>query len=372
MNRATQLFFRIIVVGIILAVTGCAGRGTPSREGALRPAQTPRLADDLSRQTLVDAALRSRAALSRSGAPKQLQFGEQIVPTERYVQSLAEMVSAADHLPNDEDFFHYIESNFDFHEVYGDTDWGDVVITSYYEPVIRGSRVRTREFSQPLYKVPATDSDRCYTRREINSDGALEGLGLELCYVDPVDAYLLQTQGSGVVAFEDGSELRLQFAAKNGYPYQGIGKALRKVMPDGDLRLPRIEAFLRSLTVPELNEYLNQNPSYVYFAPSTVNALTSMQIPATPGRTIAVDRSLFPKGAMGYLIFQKPHFSGGATDRPTFAPAGRFVFDQDVGSAIRGPGRIDLFWGRGDEAKQSAGVIHSHARLYYLLPKSPP
>jgi len=35
---------------------------------------------------------------------------------------------------------------------------------------------------------------------------------------------------------------------------------------------------------------------------------------------------------------------------------------------MRGPGRVDLFWGRGDEAELAAGLMRQAGRLYFLVP----
>ena len=47
----------------------------------------------------------------------------------------------------------------------------------------------------------------------------------------------------------------------------------------------------------------------------------------------------------------------------------KFVFDQDTGSAIKGAGRVDIFFGTGDEAKNRAGYMNDFGDLYYILLK---
>ncbi|MFM7559445.1 3D domain-containing protein, partial [Cylindrospermopsis raciborskii] len=47
----------------------------------------------------------------------------------------------------------------------------------------------------------------------------------------------------------------------------------------------------------------------------------------------------------------------------------RFVLDQDTGSAIKGPGRVDYFMGTGKVAGDRAGVTGTNGTLYYLLLK---
>ena len=100
--------------------------------------------------------------------------------------------------------------------------------------------------------------------------------------------------------------------------------------------------------------------------------MTSLGVPATPGRTVAADPAFAPKGALAFVSFSKPTF---LKAEPTDAvPAsservGRFVLDQDSGGAITGTGRVDLFWGRGDDAGRYAGALQDSARVWYLVPK---
>src|SRR5690606_28273347 len=94
-------------------------------------------------------------------------------------------------------------------------------------------------------------------------------------------------------------------------------------------------------------------------------------VEAVPGRSIATDAKYFPKGALAFLEFEKPVFEKESDIKPAqWVKAGRFVLDHDTGGAIRGPHRVDLFWGRGHEAKQASGVMRQSGRLYYLVPRS--
>jgi membrane-bound lytic murein transglycosylase A len=136
--------------------------------------------------------------------------------------------------------------------------------------------------------------------------------------------------------------------------------------------MQRIESLLRSLPSDQRDAILFKNPSYVFFNKSAKRAITSLGVPATPGRTIATDAQFAPKGAVAFLQFSKPVFTEGTVKEdldPHFVETSRFVVDQDTGGAITGTGRVDLFWGRGDEAKRSAGLIQHPARLVYLAPK---
>ena len=208
------------------------------------------------------------------------------------------------------------------------------------------------------------------TRKEIDSDQTLAGKDLEICWVDPIDAFFLQIQGSGTVYLESGQSLVVNYADQNGQEYQAIGKYLISKMPLEKINLFSIEAYLRTLNPAELQTFLNQNPSYIFFKLSDQRSITYLGTPAIEGRTIATDNRYFPKGALAFLEFQKPSFESVGTELPTTTePTARWVLDQDRGGAITGGGRVDLFWGKGELSKKYAGMMKGNGRLTYLAPK---
>jgi membrane-bound lytic murein transglycosylase A len=211
-----------------------------------------------------------------------------------------------------------------------------------------------------------------FTREEIDGRRALAGKSLELAWVDPIDAFFLQIQGSGTVVLPHGEEIFIVYADKNGHRYEAIGKFLKDQIAPQKVTMQRLEAKLRSMSPVERDTILFMNPSYVFFNRSKQRAITAIGAPATPGRTIAADPRFAPKGALAYLQFEKPVFGPqepSPSDPQRFEPAARFVIDQDSGGAITGTDRIDLFWGRGDEAKKYAGVMQNRARIIYLAPR---
>lgn len=394
--RLLQVFSTAIA---LLVLSSCVRAPLKRQEDALRPAAVPALRDDLPLQPLIEAIEGQASFLEKSQNHRQFVFGLRIVEKANYIRGLRRFAELARAHGLTAEFFRAIEQEFEFHEVYGNGRWGEVFITSYYEPVIPGSLRKTEKFSQPLYSVPDDlltldlsgfdqkySEDRklrgrlqgrsilpYFTREQIDSQKALDGRKLELCWVDPVDAFILHIQGSATVEFENGKRFRLNYAEKNGQPYEPVGKFLKDAIPPEQLNLHTIEAYLRKLSREEMQKYLNMNPSYVFFRKSEESALTFLGVPATDGRTIATDRRFFPKGALAFLEFPRPRFDSPETGIPVGADlTSRFVLDQDIGGAITGGGRLDLFWGRGAEAKLYAGAMKSPGRLWYLVPKSAP
>jgi membrane-bound lytic murein transglycosylase A len=327
-----------------------------------------------------------------------MRFGPVTVTRGEYAKALEELHHVLGHASSTEEKIDFVRSRFRFFEIYGGKQWGEILLTSYFEPIISGSTVRTSSHSHPLYAKP-TDlvtidlkqfSERFkgenalkgrlhdgkvlpyYTREEIDGGGVLKGRRLELCWVDLIEAFFLHIQGSGTVRLEDGSEVFITYADKNGRKYEAIGKFLKERIAPKKITMQRVEAALREMPEHERNELLYRNPSYVFFNKSPQRAITALGVPATPGRTIAADPKYAPKGALALLSFSKPVLSDESED--TGDPLReveitRLVLDQDSGGAITGTDRVDLFWGRGDEAKCYAGIIQHPARIVYLVPR---
>jgi membrane-bound lytic murein transglycosylase A len=211
------------------------------------------------------------------------------------------------------------------------------------------------------------------SRAQIDGEAVLAKQGLELCYVDPIEAFFFHIQGSGRVQLPGGRSLHLTYAGQNGHPYYPIGKDLFEIIPKEEMSLQRIEAHLRSLPPNQRQELMNKNPSYVFFAAAPEGrGLTYQGTPVVAGRTIATDRGLFPKGALAVLQTQIPVFADAQATVPSqWTSHTRLVLDQDTGGAIRGAGRVDYFWGSGRQAAQAAGVMKSPGKLWYLVPRRP-
>ena len=137
------------------------------------------------------------------------------------------------------------------------------------------------------------------------------------------------------------------------------------------MSLQKIAAHLRSISPEEAQAIMNKNPSYVFFDVTKERTLSFQGTELEPGRTIASDQKFFPKGALAYLEYERPLFHDAAAgDVSEWQPGSRFVLDQDTGGAIRGPHRLDLYWGKGKEAGRVAGVMNRWGRLHYLVPKA--
>jgi membrane-bound lytic murein transglycosylase A len=271
---------------------------------------------------------------------------------------------------------------------------GRVLFTGYYEPVLSCRLTADDAYRYPLYRRPddiieidltlfgdnfpknrvfgRLDNKKVipyYSREEINHKQAIANKGLEMLWCnDPVAIYFLQVQGSGKVDLGDGNVVSVLYDGQNGRPYKSIGKYLidSGAMTKENMSMQAIREYLR--THPdEIFRILNQNPSYVFFRMDMGPSLGNIGVPLTPGRSIATDSKLFPRGALAIISTLKPVIENGAIME--WVPFTRFVLNQDAGGAIKGPGRVDLFWGRGPEAEVAAGYMQQEGELYFLIRK---
>jgi peptidoglycan lytic transglycosylase A len=267
------------------------------------------------------------------------------------------------------------------------------LVTGYYEPELRGSRARGARFNIPVYGRPddlvqiTPDVERArfndklscmrqtekglvpyYTRAEIEAD-ALEGRGLELLYLDdPVELFFMQVQGSGLVLLAEGGAVRLSYAGKNGHAYTSIGARLveRGAFRGGAASMQGVKAWLRA-DLARGRGLMVENASYVFFRELSAEEgsdgpLGPHGVPLTPGRSLAVDGAIHALGTPIFVAAPGLRASDGR-------PFRRLMIAQDVGSAIRGAERGDIFFGSGERAGAIAGTTRETAQFFVLLPK---
>jgi len=381
----------------LVTLAACARVTPQGPQESFREISAPELSDDQDFRGLAEA-LQSQFDVLKRSANTIMQFGPIATTRGAYAAALERLVTQLSSAVPAREKLNYIRNNFRFFEYFGGRSWGEVLLTSYFEPVIHASRRPTATFSRALLAKPADlltiplaqfsarfsdekplkgrlDGVRVvpyYTREEIDGALRLRDRKLELTWVDPIDAFFLHIQGSGTVRYDDGTEEHIVYADKNGHRYEAIGAFLKDRIAPKKVTMQRLVALLRTMSSSERDSILFRNPSYVFFSKSSKRAITSLGVPATPGRTIATDPRFAPKGAIGFLEFHKPIISSGGIEpegEHQLTKTARFVVDQDTGGAITGTGRVDLFWGRGDEAKEYAGLMQDAARLVYLVPR---
>jgi len=281
------------------------------------------------------------------------------------------------------------------------------LFTGYYEPSMRGSREKKHEGQVPVLARPddlvmvnlgafrkdlkghriagRVDQGRLTpyeSRAQIDQGLLLERLGTDdlnpIVWIDdPIDAFFLHIQGSGRVAFEDGSYMRVGYDGQNGHPYTAIGGVLVRqgALDLETVSMQSIRAWLAQHP-EEAPLVMSANASYIFFRKIDIDdpalgPLGAQNVSLTPGRSLAVDLKFHGMGMPVWLETTLPR----ALDEPKGEPElpyHRLMIAQDTGGAIRGPVRGDVFFGFGDGPADIAGRMKQNGRMIVLLPKATP
>jgi membrane-bound lytic murein transglycosylase A len=280
------------------------------------------------------------------------------------------------HVKSPKDFFlHY----FKRYKILKDKEEDHALLTGYFEPLLRGSRIKSKPYLYPLYNPP---SNLLHVRlgdayKELKTmrlrgkliDGEIiafddrESINTKdnnlsaICYVDDrIARFFLEVQGSGRVQLDSGETIFVGYADQNGHAYTSIGKVLieKKALSKEEVSLQSIRKWLEEH--PEsLNDILHLNRSFVFFKERSYSATGALGIELTPMQSVAVDPSFIPLGSL--LSLESDSYT-------------QIVFAEDTGGAIRGSVRADLFLGFGEKALKKAGSLKEELVLYMWLPKN--
>lgn len=350
----------------------------------------PLFQDDLEHQGLDQAIQHSLDYLrSRPVDATVVTMANQEIPISRLTQSLLAFQDLLAANLSNQELQKKIKQQFDVFQAAGISGFNpdrNMLVTGYYQPILDGSLKKKAPYLYPLYSIPpdlvikpsegskrkrigrleGTHFASYWTREEIDTQD--KAAGSELAWLkDPLDVFFLHVQGSGLIRLRDGTLRGIHYAAKNGLPYRSIGKYM---VQTGRISLKKasmesIRTYINSHP-QERQQILFTNPSYIFFRWTRRHgAIGNLDQELTPGRSIAADQNCLPAGGLAFLKTRQPVMKSGKI--VDWKPIHRFVLVQDTGSAIRGPGRVDLFWGAGDQAGRAAGSMKEEGTLYFLL-----
>ena len=388
---------------VLLTVATAVGCHPVLKREAQRPGEalrqvrffSPEFHDDMDRDSLMLAVRRNLEYLDRLSPETVFHYGphdftcRQVRESQEAFLHLLSKGLDADQLSRE------IRKKFRVYRATGRVGDRRVLFTGYYEPLYEGRLAPDETFRYPLYRPPdeliridlslfgekfkgenivaRIEGQKVlpyYSRHQIEAEKVLEGKGLEIAWLrDPLDVTFLHIQGSGRVRLPDGRDLLVHYGASNGRPYRSIGRYMieRGFLVREEMSMQAIRRYLTEN--PEvLDEVLNHNPSYVFFRKVTEGPLGSLGVLVTPGRSVALDSKIFPKGALGFISCRRPSVNDQG-DIIGWTEFSRFVLNQDSGGAIKGAGRADIFWGRGPYAELVAGHLQQDGDLYILIKK---
>ncbi len=405
-----NLIFRLIVMAVLASfwISACAPvpAPVPSLPGAalkqLPLTDYPDFADDNDYHQLTQSITMSLAYLQHLPQDRQILFGTDPYSVAHLIRSLMFFNQIIQNQPSPAELNRAIRTYFRVYQSIGRPEQKDVLFTGYYEPLLHGSVVPGPGFTVPVYTRPADlvkidlgafaadlkgrtvvgkytgRSVIPYpTRSGIRQQAGFDRIAPPVVWLrDEIDLFILQIQGSGRVVLENGEQFNILYDGSNGRPYQSIGRLLidQGRIPADKMSMQAIRTYLQDN--PQVAEsILDHNPRYIFFKRAQEGPLGALGQLLTPLRSLAVDRSMLPSAALAFISVPLPRVDPSGTIEK-WEPYRGFALAQDAGSAIKGPGRIDLFMGHGNQAETAASHLKQSGALYFLvlnpetLPKS--
>ncbi len=352
----------------------------------------PSFEDDLDFENLKESILGSIAYYQKLPSEKQFLFGKDPFTATHLIRSLNRFLTFIEKKPSQKELNTFIDQHYHVYAVMQNSQVKSVLFTGYYEPMLYGSLNRTETFRYPVYSRPkdlvtfdqsgkgngkaevGRDTGNgivpYYTRQQIEERG-VSGMNVSsIAWVnDPVALFFLQIQGSGKISLENGHMIKVHYQISNGHPYKSIGKYLidKNKLSKETVSMQSIREYLN--THPdEVEDIFNYNPRYIFFETVGKGPVGCFNIELTPGRSVALDRQAAPAGALVFIQTEKPEVDSSGKIQ-SWNKFSRFLLNQDTGSAIKGPGRADIFWGNGNYAELAAGYMKHPGQLYFLVLK---
>lgn len=352
-----RILFRTFAVMLCCGALTSCDLSTPTHRGdnSVIPSNLRRVSyDDLPgwREDDVRYALQA----FRNSCRARIQYTGRVIPDrELFAEKCRMLPSASADVATIRAWF---ESNFQPYQVIDDNGEKRGLYTGYYSPIIPGCRTRTAQCNEPLMGVPTDGRNyKGVSKKQIVE----QQIGRPLYWANIVDVQNIQIQGSGMLQLEDGTMVKLNFAAVNDLPFKSIGEQLRArgIRPDGGYSADAVWTYLKKN--PTLaKEVIYNNPRYVYFYESVPpDVIGKLGTPLSKIRSIAMDDSIYTLGLPVYI-------DTNLSDGRRFS---RLMIAQDTGSAIRGWIRADIFFGKGDEAYKFAHGQHAQGQMFILMPK---
>jgi len=330
---------------------------------------------------------------------RELPFGRKKLPASLIKESAQLLLQTLREARTNEELNKLIRERFIIYQAAGERGEGRILFTAYYTPIYEGSLKEHGLFRYPLYLKPKDlkiadlgefdsalkgerilyriDSSRgeivpYWSRENIVKGKVLEGQNLKFIYLkDRIDRFFLMIEGSGKIVLENGQVFWVRYSMDNGRPYTSLAWLLAREekIPEYKLSMEWIKQYFQAHP-QKMDKYLNQNKRFIFFTKDEKKggAIGATGTELTPKSSIAIDRKIFPLGAPAYIEYPQPEINKRG-EVVGVKNIGRFVFCQDTGGVIKGSGRVDIYFGEGEEALAEARHLKGVGKLYFLIKK---
>ncbi len=379
--RFRQVLIFVFVLGFSLLSAGALKK--------IDYSQSPIFKDDMNYKNLKASICQSLNYLDRIPKNVRFRFGSDVYTSAQMKSSLRFFMEYLDGSPLPEQMSDFINAFYNVYVSLGQNGNEDVLFTAYCQPVIKGSLTKTEKYTVPICSKPSDLVQKkidgkwrvgrysangefvpYYTRAQIIELNILEEKAQPIAWVETkLDRLYLEIEGSGDILLQSGRTLHVQYQTKNGHSYSSIGRYMmkHKNLPANQVGILHLKKYFNEHP-EELQQTLNINKSFVFFIRGTGKSIGCLNVPITPGRTIATDRSIFPAAALGFIQSKKPIVDKQNNVRG-WENFGRFVLNQDTGGAIKGAGRGDIYFGGGQYAEIAANTLKHSGKMYFMVLK---
>ena len=399
-KKSDQKSIFILLIISILMLSGCypaLKKGVQSPEHTLIPVNYsyPEFHDDMDLPSLIRAITRNLEYFNRLDPEFIFQYGPDRYTCQQVRESQKALLDILIRNPDIKSLNKEIKKHFNVYRAAGRVGNRNVLYTGYFDPIYDASLFPDDQYKYPIYSMPndlvkinlslfskdfmgktlvaridGKDVLPYYTKKQIDSEKVLESRNLEIAWLkSPIDVTFLHIQGSGRLRLPDGTEIPVGYQTANGQAYESIGRYMidKGFLTKEEMSMQKIREYLSNHT-EIIEEVLYHNPSYIFFRILDSDPLGNISVPLTPGRSVALDSRIFPKGALCFISTEKPVID--SNDEITgWTKFSRFFLNQDTGGAIKGSGRADIFWGSDQHAELAAGHMKHDGDLYILIKK---
>ncbi len=397
-------FIAVLACLLVILLTACA---QPPQVAPVRSVNRLKLLDNGTKESLRQAAERSLSYYQRMASqqtspktkphkepPAFFNFGEHRYSANEMAHSMRLFLELLAKASSPQELSTALKKQFLLFEVSPATP--KVLFTGYFEPKIAASHQPSKHLNTPLYARPKDlieiDLSRYAnaklpnislfgkvykgrlqpydSRRQIQQYDSLKNRAEIIAWVNEVDLFFLQIQGSGILRFANNKRIKVGYAATNSHPYRSIGSVMarRELMSLEQITMQSLRDWIKAHP-SHGRQIMLTNPSYVFFEVRKKGPLGNIQLELTAERSLALDSSLLPQGALTFVSTQVPAPSSTEENGISQHPFQRFMLVQDTGGAIRGYQRGDIFFGTGASAEWKAGQMKHDGRLFLLAAK---
>ncbi len=265
-----------------------------------------------------------------------------------------------------------LKRDFAVYKSVGYDGQGSVRFTGYFQPVYLASRTPSHHFKYPIFTKPADFSEwpephpkrwELEGPKGLGIDGKLAGF--ELAFLPSrFEAFMIHLQGSAILEMPNGERVAVGFDNATNHKFVGFSKAW---LAERKISWTQLREYFAEHP-EDLDEYLMRNNRFIFFkANSHTLPVGSLGVPVIPEHSIATDKAMLIPGGLSVLRTKFPQLKEDGTI--ALLTQTRIVLDQDTGSALKGPGRADVFMGTGAAAQAAANTLYETGELFYLLLK---